>query len=66
MFTGGIDPVSVNVMCDDLDSFIFSFHFRVQLVISSKFLQIRGGLRRVWVGCEYGHVVREGAENCFV
>ena len=22
--------------CDDLDSFIFSFHFRVQLVISSK------------------------------
>ena len=23
-------------MCDDLDSFIFSFHFRVQLVISSK------------------------------
>ena len=37
MFTGALWPRRrANVMWDDLDSFIFSFHFRVQLLISSR------------------------------
>jgi len=34
---GGACPcLKANVMWDDLDSFIFSFHFRVQVMISSR------------------------------